>query len=197
LAIESFRKSISLDPEFADSRTSLGAVLAETGQVTEAEAEFRGALKIRPALPGPHAHLAYLLTNRGDFEEAIWHFERAGDGAFNQYSYGITLARLNRLAEARSHLQKSLQSDPNQPLAHEVLGRLLEAAGGVPEAVSHYKEAIRLRPDFGRAHVDLGAVLARQGDRSGSAAEFRLAQSDPDAQIREMAVAGLSAVGAK
>ena len=196
-AIDSFRKSIALDQEFADSHNALGAVLAETGKVQEAEAEFRGALSIRPALQGAHAYLAYLLANRGDFNEAVWHFERAGDGALNQFNYGITLARMNRLAEARTHLEKSLQADAKQPLAHEVLGGLLEAEGKIPEAVSHYQEAIRLRPDFGKAHLDLGAVLARKGDRAGAASEFRVAQSDPDPQVREKAVAGLAAVGAK
>ncbi len=195
-AIDSFRKSIALDPEFADSRNGLGAVLAETGQVREAEAQFRDALSIRPALPGAQAYLAYLLANRGDFGEAIWHFERAGDGASNQLNYGITLARMNRKAEARTHLERSLQADARQPLAHEVLGGLLEAEGQIPEAVSHYEEAIRLRPDFGKAHLDLGGVLARKGDRAGAAAEFRVAQSDPDPRIREMAGAGLAAVGA-
>jgi predicted CXXCH cytochrome family protein len=196
-AIDSFRKSIALDPEFADSRNSLGSVLAETGQVREAEAQFRDALRIRPALPGAHAYLAYLLANRGDLDEAIWHFERAGDGASNQLNYGITLASMNRTTEARSHLERSLKADARQALAHEVLGGLLEAEGKIPEAVSHYKEAIRLRPDFGKAHLDLGAVLARKGDRAGAAAEFRVAQADPDPRIREMAVAGLAAVGAK
>ena len=196
-AIDSFRKSIALDPEFADSRNDLGAALAETGQVREAEVQFRGALSIRPALPGAHAYLAYLLASRGDSGEAIWHFERAGDGAANQLNYGITLARMNRLAEARTHLEKSLQADAAQPLAHEVLGGLLEAAGRIPEAVSHYKEAIRLRPDFGKAHLDLGALLMRSGDRVGAAAEFSAAQSDPDPQIRQRAAAGLAAAGAK
>jgi predicted CXXCH cytochrome family protein len=196
-AIDSFRKSIALDPEFVDSRNGLGVVLAETGRLPEAESQFRGALSIRPALPAAHAYLAFLLANRGDMAEAIWHFDRAGDGASNQFNYGITLARMNRRAEARTHLEKSLQADAKQPLAHEVLGGLLEAEGKIPEAVSHYKEAIRLRPDFGKAHLDLGAVLARKGDRAGAAAEFRVAQSDPDPRIREMAVAGLAAVGAK
>jgi Flp pilus assembly protein TadD len=154
-------------------------------------------LKIRPTLPGAHGYLAYLLANRGDYAEAIWHFERAGDGAFNQLSYGITLARMNRLAEARTHVERSLEADANQPLAHEVLGGLLEAAGKIPDAVSHYKEAIRLRPDFGKAHIDMGAVLARKGDRAGAVAEFRVAESDPDPQIREMAVSGLAAIGVK
>lgn len=196
-AMDSFRKSIALDPEFADSRNSLGAVLAETGQALEAEAELRGSLKIRPALQATHAQLAYVLANRGDFEEAVWHFERGGDGAVTQFSYGITLARMNRLAEARSHVQRSLDADGNQPLAHELLGRLLESAGKSPEAVSHYQEAIRLRPDFGKAHADLGAVLVRRGDRAGAAAEFRLVQNDPDPEVRRVAAAGLAAVGAR
>ena len=196
-AIDSFRKSIALDPEFADSRNSLGAALAETGQVQEAEAQFRGALSIRPALPGAHAYLGYLLANRGDLDEAIWHFERAGDGAFNQFNYGVILARMNRTAQARSHLERSLQADAKQPVAHDFLGGLLVAEGKIPEAISHYKEAIQLRPDFGKAHLDLAVALARKGDRTGAVAEFRVAQSDPDPQIHQMAVAGLSAFGAK
>ncbi len=196
-AIDSFRKSIALDPEFADSRNGLGIALAETGQLQEAEAEIRGALKIRPALPGAHAYLAFLLANRGDLDEAISHFERAGDGASNQFSYGITLARMNRLAEARIHLEKSLQADARQPLAHEVLGRLMEAARQIPEAISHYREAIRLQPNFGKAHLDLATVLARQGERAGAAAEFRVAQSDPDPQVRNAAMAGLVALGSR
>ena len=196
-AIDSFRHSIALDPEFADSRKDLGAVLAETGQVAEAEAQFRDALSIRPALPAAHAYLAYLLANRGDFKEAIWHFERAGDGAFNQFNYGVTLARMNRMAQARMHIERSLQADAGQPVAHDVLGSLLAAEGRIPEAISHYKEAILLRFDFGKAHLDLGVALARKGDRTGAAAEFRVAESDPDPQIHGTAVAGLAALGAK
>ncbi len=166
-AIESFRKSIALDPEFADSRNGLGAVLAETGQAREAETQFRGALRIRPALRWAHAYLAYLLANCGDYGEAIWHFERAGDDASNQFSYGITLARMNRMTEARIHLERSLQADARQPLAHEVLGGLLEAEGKIPEAISHYKESIRLRPDFGKAHLNLGAVWRAMETKRG------------------------------
>jgi tetratricopeptide (TPR) repeat protein len=148
-------------------------------------------------MPTAHGYLAYLLQNRGELDEAIWHFERAGDSAFNQFSFGVTLARMNRKAEARIHLEKSLRAEARQPLAHEVLGQLLEAAGKIPEAVSHYKEAIHLRPDFGKAHVELGEVLKRKGDRVGAASEFRAAQSDPDPQIRERALDGLAALAGR
>jgi Flp pilus assembly protein TadD len=148
-AIDSFRKSIDLDPEFADSRNSLGVALAETGQLQEAEVQIRSALKIKPAHQQAHGYLAYLLQSRGDFEEAISHFARAGDSAFNQYSYGVTLARVNRTAEARVHLEKSLQAEPRQPLAHEVLGQLLRAQGKTSEAMAHFNEATRLRAAVG------------------------------------------------
>ncbi|MEO5922278.1 MAG: tetratricopeptide repeat protein [Bryobacteraceae bacterium] len=194
-AIDSFRKSINLDPESADSRSGLGTALAETGQLREAEAELRGALKDRPSLPGAHAYLAYLLASRGDAAGAIGHFERGGDGAFNQFNYGITLARLNRLVDARMHLERSLQANPAQPVAHEVVGRLLEVEAKVPEAITHYQEAIRLRPDFGQAHLDMGIVLARSGDRVAAAEEFRRAQLDPDPQVRQAAASGLAALG--
>jgi Flp pilus assembly protein TadD len=102
---------------------------------------------------------------------------------------------MNRFADARVHLQKSLDADPNQPMAHELLGRLLAEAGKAPEAMAHFREAIRLRPDFGQAHLNLAAALLRQGNRAAAAAEFRLAQSDPDPQIQKMAAAGLTAAG--
>jgi len=94
-------------------------------------------------------------------------------------------------------LQKSLEADAKQPLAHEVLGQLRETVGKIPEGVSHYRAAIHLWPDFGKTHLNPGMVLARQGDRGGAAAEFRLAQSDADPQVRQMAVAGLAAAGAR
>jgi Tfp pilus assembly protein PilF len=104
---------------------------------------------------------------------------------------------MNRIAEARVHVEKSLRADAQQPLAHEVLGGLFEAQNNLTLAVSHYREAIRLQPDFGKAHLDLGNVLARQRDKAGAAAEFRAAQSDPDPQLRAMAAAALASFGAK
>lgn len=187
-AIVSFRKAIALDPETAEAHAHLAGVMGESG-----EAELRVALRLRPSFTLAHGQLAYLLANRGDLEGAVWHFARAGEGAANQFSYGVTLVRMKRFGEARVQLQKSLAADPNQPMAHELLGRLLAEAGNGAEAVTHFREAIRLRPDFGQAHLNLGAALVRQGKRAEAAAEFRLAQADPDPQIQRMASAGLAA----
>ena len=104
---------------------------------------------------------------------------------------------MKRFAEARGHLQKSLDAEPNQPMAHELLGRLLAEAGDGAKAADHFREAIRMRPDFGQAHVNFGRVLLRQGKRAEAAAEFRLALGDADPQVQRMAEAGLAASGGR
>ncbi len=91
----------------------------------------------------------------------------------------------------------SLAADANQPVAQELVGRLLEIEGKAPEAVAHFREAIRQRPNFGQAHLSLGTALARQGDRAGAEAEFRIAQADADPQVRQAAASGLAALGVR
>jgi Tfp pilus assembly protein PilF len=168
--------------------------LAETGQVDAAEAAFRSALRIAPALAAAHANLANLLASKGDLTEAVWHYEQAGGKAADQFNYGIALARMNRLAEAEAHIEAALKDDPNLAEAHDVLGGLLENRGRVDEALVQFREAVRIRPGFGKAHLDLGAVLAARHDVAGAAAEFHQAESDPDPEIRQLAQQALQSL---
>ncbi len=186
-AIASLRKSTELDPELAEAESSLGAVLADTGQLDLAEAAFRAALNIQPMLGDAHANLANLLASKNELSEAAWHYEKSEGRALDQFNYGITLVRLNRLAEAQTHIEAALKEDPNLPEAHDVLGGLLESRGKIDAAIAQYREAVRLRPSFGKAHLDLGAALANRRDLAGAAEEFRKAAADPDPEIQRQA----------
>ncbi len=193
-AIASLRSAVELDPEFADAHNSLGAVLAETGQTSLAENEFHAALRLAPALAAAHANLANLLAARNNFAEAVWHYEQSTGKAADQFNFGVTLARMNRLADAQVHIEAALKDDPNLAEAHDVLGGLLENRGQLDAALIHYREAVRLRPNFGKAHLDLGAILANRRDFAGAAEEFRRASSDPDPEIRQQAQQALQSV---
>ena len=168
-ALASLRRSTELDPELAEAQNSLGAVLAETGQIDQAEAAFRAALRIEPTLGIANANLANVLASKNALAEAAWHYERSNGKAVDQFNYGVTLVRMNRLADAEKHITAALKDDPNLPEAHDVLGGLLENRGRVDAALTEYREAVRLRPNFGKAHLDLGAALAnrRRQSRSG------------------------------
>jgi predicted CXXCH cytochrome family protein len=193
-AIASLRRAIELDPEFADVHNSLGAVLAETGQPSLAESEFRAALQIAPALAAAHANLGNLLAARNDLAEAVWHYEQSSARAADQFNFGVTLARMNRLRDAQTHIEAALKDDPNLAEAHDVLGGLLENRGQIDAALTQYREAVRLRPSFGKAHLDLGAALANRRDFAAAAEEFRKASSDPDPEIRQQAQQALQSV---
>jgi predicted CXXCH cytochrome family protein len=191
-AIASLRRAVELDPEFANAQNSLGAIFAETEQFDLAEAAFRAALRIEPTLAVAHANLANVLAARSDLAQAVWHYERASAKAADQFNYGIALARMNRLADAETHIEAALKDDPNLAEAHDVLGGILENRGRIDAALVEYREAVRIRPNFGKAHLDIGAVLAARHDLRGAAEEFRKASSDPDPEIRRQAQQAIS-----
>jgi tetratricopeptide (TPR) repeat protein len=193
-AIASLRRSTELDPELADAQNSLGSVLAETGQIDLAEAAFRAALRIQPTLAAAHANLANLLASKSALAEALWHYERSDAKAIDQFNYGVTLARMNRLAESQTHIEAALKDDPNLAEAHDVLGGLLETQGRIDAALVQYREAVRIRPNFGKAHLDLGAVLITRRNLAAAAEEFRKASSDPDPEIRQQAARALQSI---
>jgi Flp pilus assembly protein TadD len=186
-AIAALRKAIVLDPESAEAQNSLGAILAETGQFDQAESAMRTALRLQPTLSEAHGNLANLLAAKNNLLEAAWHYERAGSKAVYQFNYGVTLARMNRLADAEAHIWMAIRADPNLAEAHDVLGGLLENRGRLDAALTQYREAIRIRPSYGKAHLDLGTILFVRHDLAAAAREFRLAASDANPAVRQQA----------
>jgi tetratricopeptide (TPR) repeat protein len=193
-AIASLRRAIELDPEFPEAENRLGAVLSETGQTVLAEEAYRGALRIQPTMANAHANLANLLAARGELAEAVWHYEHAGSKV-DEFEYGVTLARMNRVTEAQKHIEAALKADPNSGKAHDVLGGLFEKQGRIDAAVAEYRESVRVSPDLGSAHFDLGRGLVKQHKLAAAAEEFRKAAEDPYPVIRQQALDALKAIG--
>jgi len=194
-AVAEYREAVRIRPDLGSAHFDLGRVLERTGQTALAEEAYRAALRIEPTLADAHANLANLLASKDQLAEAVWHYERAGEKV-DQFHWGVTLARMNRTAEAQTHIEAALKADPNMAEAHDVLGGLMEKQGRLEAAVAEYREAVRIRPDLGSAHFDLGRVLAETHDLAGAAEEFRKAAADPDPVIRQQALDALRAIGA-
>ncbi len=107
-----------------------------------AEDAFRRSLQLDPGVPAVHAALAEVLT------------------------------RLNRYAEAASHLRRALTLDPQQEQALALQMELLVAEGLVPEAIGRFVTATA-NGASARIITSFGDLLARLGLREEAAARYR------------------------
>ncbi len=76
-AIEQFRTSIRLSPNYAAAHNNLAGSLMSLSQWDEAANEFQTALNLDPELARAHAGLGYVLMKQAKLDEAIKHFQKA------------------------------------------------------------------------------------------------------------------------
>jgi spermidine synthase len=65
-AVESARRTVAIDPQYAPARNLLGAILATMGRTTEARSEFQSALALDPRDPAIYTNLGRLEFSLGD-----------------------------------------------------------------------------------------------------------------------------------
>jgi Flp pilus assembly protein TadD len=85
---------------------------------------------------------------------------------------GDTQIQLNQLADARPTLEKAVQLDPAQPLAHLDLGILLSDAGDNEGALRELTLAEKLNPNEVNVHWRLGRLYRTMGKKDEAKAEF-------------------------
>ena len=95
------------------------------------------------------------------------------------------LAKLGRVGEAKSWLNKALQSNPQNYRAWYETG-LLEAGSNPTAALLSYQKAIAIQPNFSPGHRELGLALFQQKNYASAAThlEKAIALGLDDAHIR-------------
>jgi tetratricopeptide (TPR) repeat protein len=94
---------------------------------------------------------------------------------------GFKYGELGRHQEALSAFKEAIRIQPDNPLAHSLLGTALCQLGNFKEAIPAYKEAIRLKPDFAVAYFDLGAAYQKLGRLQEAIEAYKVAiRLNPD-----------------
>lgn len=75
-ARERYYMAVELDGTYVEARASLGCVLVELNEPEMAVSAFRGALGIHEDYPDVHFHLARLLDDLKEFEQAESHWQK-------------------------------------------------------------------------------------------------------------------------
>ena len=173
LAVEAetaYRRTLALNPRFAEAHNNLGNVLRAQGRAEEAVAAYREALACGLDHPLVHYNLASALKAAGDPAPAERHFRRA------------------------------LVEEPAYAEAFNNLANLLREGERLTESATAYRRALALRPDWDEAHDNLSGalyLLHEDGRREEAARFARLWLRDhPDHPVARhigAAIAGLDA----
>ncbi|MEW6249944.1 MAG: tetratricopeptide repeat protein [Planctomycetota bacterium] len=145
-ALEHFRESIRLDPEFGFGYSNIGAVLAAQGKPAEAVPYLRRAVELEPTNHDAYFTLGVCLLDLGQAASAVETI-RAGlrlqPGEFRaRANLGAALAQLGRYDEAAESFAAALATDPNQPALRVQVARLHLVRGRPAEAVAEYERAL-------------------------------------------------------
>jgi len=118
-----------------------------------------------------HSNLAGELLRRGDFGDAIKHFEAAmriePEDASSYRGLGDALIGLGkrdksrkRFEEAVVQYEEALRIEPGHAGAHSNLGNALARLGRFDEAIAQYEAALSIEPNHAEAYRNLKIVQA-------------------------------------
>jgi Tfp pilus assembly protein PilF len=132
-AAEEFLKVTKGAPSWAPGFVNLGLAYFYNRDNDKAEAAFREAVRLDPALVQAHYGLGMLLKNLGNAGEAIAALDKAGaldpEDADLLYNLGLLHARRREFGEAIALLQRARQIDPNSMSIRYQLARALIQSG--------------------------------------------------------------------
>ena len=178
----------------ADRLFNLGFQLSQQGDLDQAIAKTREAIKLNPNHVSAHNNLGWFLQQKGNIKEATAQYEVAlrmdpsnvlvhnnlrmiqtlslqeckgldHKQAQAHFGQGFLLSQEGRLDDAIKETEAALRCDPKLVSAHNNLGWFLQSKGRVPEAVEHYRTALSLEPSNALAANNLRAALAQSGGK--------------------------------
>jgi tetratricopeptide (TPR) repeat protein len=128
--------TVAKDPQNHRARVAYGSVLAQSGRLQDAEAQFRRAMELNGADAIAHARL------------------------------GSALAAQEKLEEAIPHLEQALSLNDNDIEAHRTLGQILALRREDARAIRHLERALRAQPDNPQLVIQVASLLADSRDPS-------------------------------
>lgn len=169
LAIEMFTDALRQDEKSVDALNGMGMVLSDVGRFSEAINYFDRAFEISGKSIESEYGLAYAYYMMG---KRIW-AERKLENIFrtNPYHFESLLLMADiktdemRLKEARSFVEKAIDTNRESPLGHIRYGNLLFKnfmlsgdISSIAEAKESYNRALSINPLSFRANMDMGLI---------------------------------------
>ncbi len=158
-AIAALQRAIAINPRYADAYFRLGIALEKLGNIGGAIVAYDRATELLPSLTEAWYRAGTLVFTLGHRDQAIGCFRRAaatgGKTSFGRLGKARALLIEDRNQEAELVLRKTLALDPQNALAHDLLGNLLSEFGRFDEARACFDRAIAIAPLLAGCYYDL------------------------------------------
>ncbi len=168
-ALEMFSDTLKYDAKSVDSLNGIGMVLTETGRFTDAIGYFEKAFSISADSIDSEYGIAYVYYK---MDKRLW-AKRKLENIFksNPYHFQSLLLMADiktdegRLREARTYVEKAIDSATENPEGHIRYGNILLKkylktgdADSLDEARTSYGRALSINPDNFRANMNMGLI---------------------------------------
>jgi S1-C subfamily serine protease len=183
-AFELWQQAVALAPDAADIHLSLGLAYVYSSRNEDGRREIAKALSINPDVPGGNTALCAAYSRMGLYNHAISACERAigqnpNDAAayrelgtiyqqtaeFNKTSdTGDASKAAAEFNQASEYLRKAVALDPNDPVAHSILGLVFLGQGDLSQASAEVEKALFLNPNTAHAHYAAALVAFQKGE---------------------------------
>lgn len=152
-AIALMQRLLDVDPSSIMAHTNLSLYYNRQGRIEDAEREAGEALRAkmdreRDQRQRAEAEREREASHADDRQRRAEMFRQVlaidSEDALGNFGLGELLTEEGSYADAITHLQKALQTDPRYSAAFAALGRAYEASGRHETAVSTYREGIKI-----------------------------------------------------
>jgi len=170
-AVPLLKKTLAEEPEMPVANMQYGIAQARLKNFQEALGPLQKAVAMRPDSGMGHYELGLALFETGDWKGAAPQFEAAVSGAPKwadaHFSLAAVYARIDRVPEAMTELDTTLQLNPDHYRANLLRGRILSLQGNASGGLDNLLRAATVQPDSREAHL----FLADAYEQLGRAAE--------------------------
>ncbi len=183
---DTFRRALTIRPDFEEARIGLARVLAGSGDQAGAEEIYRDLLANGSGRRDEvGAQLSRLLARSNRLDEAITlgvdMVRESPDDPMALNNLAASLIRSGEDDRARPLLERAVTLEPDQEEARFNLALILARQGRLEEAASHIGQILRDHPGSKRALFNGGSIAARLADYDQARIFWeRLFSTDPD-----------------
>ena len=173
------RQVLKARPDLADAHNVLSVVLHRRGQLDDAIASVRRAIKLNNTSSSYFANLGEMERVKGHLDVAAAALARAvklnPGSAQALNNLGIVHYDRREFAKAEQSYRRSIAIDENYAEAHNNLGNALRAQNKQEEAIREYERAIEIRENYPEAYNNLGTVFRDMHKLDQAEASYRRA----------------------